>query len=133
VSAVKDPICGKEVDPLRARAVGIFGGVTYYFCSAECKSRFKDPRARPRETAAAPSPEAPSPSPPPSLSDLASAPTREPTPARAREPTPDAPLAGSEPEPSPMVDETPAAKGGRLWLVALVLAALAGLALLAVR
>jgi YHS domain-containing protein len=41
---VKDPICGKEVDTLRARAVGIFGGVTYYFCSAECKSQFKDPR-----------------------------------------------------------------------------------------
>lgn len=41
---VKDPICGKEVDTLRARAVGIFGGVTYYFCSAECKSKFRDPR-----------------------------------------------------------------------------------------
>jgi YHS domain-containing protein len=40
----RDPICGKEVDTLRARAVGIFGGVTYYFCSAECKSKFKDPR-----------------------------------------------------------------------------------------
>src|SRR5207248_1939812 len=37
-------ICGKQVDTLRARAVGIFGGVTYYFCSAECKSKFKDPR-----------------------------------------------------------------------------------------
>jgi YHS domain-containing protein len=41
---VQDPICGREVDTLRARAVGIFGGVTYYFCSAECKSKFKDPR-----------------------------------------------------------------------------------------
>jgi YHS domain-containing protein len=41
---VQDPICGKQVDTLRARAVGIFGGVTYYFCSAECKSKFKDPR-----------------------------------------------------------------------------------------
>jgi YHS domain-containing protein len=41
---VKDPICGKEVDTLRARAVGIFGGVTYYFCSADCKSKFTDPR-----------------------------------------------------------------------------------------
>ncbi len=41
---VKDPICGKDVDTLRARAVGIFGGVTYYFCSAECKAQFKDPR-----------------------------------------------------------------------------------------
>ena len=41
---VKDPICGKDVDTLRARAVGIFGGVTYYFCSPDCKSKFKDPR-----------------------------------------------------------------------------------------
>ncbi|MDB4967764.1 MAG: hypothetical protein JWN44_3453 [Myxococcales bacterium] len=41
---VKDPICGKDVDTLRARAVGIFGGVTYYFCSADCKSKFNDPR-----------------------------------------------------------------------------------------
>ncbi len=45
----KDPICGKEVDPLRARAVGIFGGVTYYFCSQDCKARFVDPRRAPRE------------------------------------------------------------------------------------
>jgi YHS domain-containing protein len=41
---VRDPVCGKEVDPLRARAVGIFGGVTHYFCSAECKKRYNDPR-----------------------------------------------------------------------------------------
>jgi P-type Cu+ transporter len=52
---VKDPICGKQVDTLRARAVGIFGGVTYYFCSQECKGKFVDPRAGapatpPRET-----------------------------------------------------------------------------------
>jgi YHS domain-containing protein len=41
---VKDPICGKDVDTLRARAVGIFGGVTYYFCSADCKAKYRDPR-----------------------------------------------------------------------------------------
>ena len=45
---VKDPICGKDVDTLRARAVGIFGGVTYYFCSAECKAKYQDPRQHPR-------------------------------------------------------------------------------------
>jgi YHS domain-containing protein len=44
---IKDPVCGKPVDPLRARAVGIFGGVTHYFCSAECKARFADPRRAP--------------------------------------------------------------------------------------
>jgi len=52
---VKDPICGKDVDTLRARAVGIFGGVTHYFCSQECKSKYVDPRKAvpdtpPRET-----------------------------------------------------------------------------------
>ncbi|HEY2744268.1 MAG TPA: hypothetical protein VGL86_06585 [Polyangia bacterium] len=44
---MKDPICGKDVDTLRARAVGIFGGVTHYFCSQECKSKFVDPRKEP--------------------------------------------------------------------------------------
>jgi YHS domain-containing protein len=52
---VKDPICGKDVDTLRARAVGIFGGATLYFCSQECKAKYVDPRkapapAPPRET-----------------------------------------------------------------------------------
>jgi len=41
---IKDPVCGNIVDPLRARAVGIFGGVTHYFCSPECKARYADPR-----------------------------------------------------------------------------------------
>jgi YHS domain-containing protein len=52
-----DPVCGRAVDPLRARAVGIFGGTTYYFCSADCKSRYADPRAPrdPSETARPPS------------------------------------------------------------------------------
>lgn len=44
----KDPTCGKEVDHLRARAVGIFGGATYYFCSPECKAQFQDPRQEER-------------------------------------------------------------------------------------
>ncbi len=41
---VKDPICGKDVDTLRARAVGIVGGTTLYFCSQECKAKYVDPR-----------------------------------------------------------------------------------------
>jgi YHS domain-containing protein len=52
---VKDPICGKDVDTLRARAVGIFGGVTYYFCSQECKAKYVDPRQPAPSSAAAPS------------------------------------------------------------------------------
>lgn len=52
---VKDPVCGKDVDTLRARAVAIYGGVTCYFCSAECKAKYTDPRQAvpatpPRET-----------------------------------------------------------------------------------
>lgn len=43
-----DPVCGKEVDALRARAVGIFGGTTFYFCSIDCKSKYQDPRLTPR-------------------------------------------------------------------------------------
>jgi YHS domain-containing protein len=42
--AAKDPVCGRDIDPLRARAVGIFDGAMYYFCSADCKARFSDPR-----------------------------------------------------------------------------------------
>jgi YHS domain-containing protein len=48
MATVKDPICGKDVDTLRARAVGIFGGQTYYFCSPECKAKYVDPRKTPR-------------------------------------------------------------------------------------
>jgi YHS domain-containing protein len=43
------PICGKDVDPLRARAMGIFGGKQFYFCSQDCKAKFADPRKAPRE------------------------------------------------------------------------------------
>jgi YHS domain-containing protein len=49
---VKDPICGKDVDTLRARAVGIFGGVTHYFCSQECKAKYVDPRKTERQPSA---------------------------------------------------------------------------------
>ncbi len=63
---VKDPICGKDVDTLRARAVGIFGGVTHYFCSAECKAKYRDPRQQasvdwtgPERRLAEPAPPAP--------------------------------------------------------------------------
>jgi YHS domain-containing protein len=80
----KDPICGKEVDPLRARAVGIFGGVTYYFCSPECKAQFKDPRTKPRPTTRELTPTTREPTP----TTREPAPTtREPAPT-VREPTP---------------------------------------------
>ncbi len=39
----KDPICGLEVYPSRARAAGLtseFGGKTYYFFTKDCKDQF---------------------------------------------------------------------------------------------
>jgi Cu+-exporting ATPase len=62
-NTTRDPICGRPVDPLRARAVGIFGGATYYFCSAECKAQYADPRrsSRALETSALPTDKPPSP------------------------------------------------------------------------
>ena len=37
----KDPICGMEVDPVKARYTSSFGGKSYYFCSPGCKSTFE--------------------------------------------------------------------------------------------
>ncbi|HYM15907.1 MAG TPA: YHS domain-containing protein [Dehalococcoidia bacterium] len=37
---VKDVVCGISVDPADAPAEMEFEGVTYCFCSAECKSAF---------------------------------------------------------------------------------------------
>jgi YHS domain-containing protein len=56
MATVKDPICGKDVDTLRARAVGIFGGQTFYFCSQDCKSKYVDPRKGPRPEVKKPEP-----------------------------------------------------------------------------
>jgi YHS domain-containing protein len=42
----RDPVCGQEVDELRARAVSIYGGRTHYFCSAEHKAEFSRDPAR---------------------------------------------------------------------------------------
>lgn len=41
-----DPVCGMSVDVAGARHTADAGGVTYYFCCANCRARFlKDPRA----------------------------------------------------------------------------------------
>jgi YHS domain-containing protein len=80
MATVKDPICGKEVDTLRARAVGIYGGVTYYFCSPECKSKYVDPRKTPREPSVKTATPAriPAPSPPQSAPAVVPAPAEKP-------------------------------------------------------
>ena len=35
-----DPVCGMEVKPETAVAQSVYQGVTYYFCSKECKQIF---------------------------------------------------------------------------------------------
>jgi YHS domain-containing protein len=42
-AAVRDPVCGMEVDEAKARAAGHaleHGGKPWFFCSDDCKSRF---------------------------------------------------------------------------------------------
>jgi membrane fusion protein, copper/silver efflux system len=49
VKTVKDPSCGKPVDPVKAAASGntfAYRGTTYYFCSAKCKQAFQNDPAR---------------------------------------------------------------------------------------
>lgn len=36
----RDPVCGMQVDPSRARSQKEFEGQTYYFCSEECRKKF---------------------------------------------------------------------------------------------
>jgi YHS domain-containing protein len=115
----RDPVCGKEVDTLRARAVGIFGGVTYYFCSADCKGKFKDPRQTPPHLAK-----------PPTVERRKNA-ERAAQGGEARDDTPP-PRGPSEPTPTWQqpadLDEagTPSRSGARLWLLLLVVFASGG-------
>ncbi len=42
-AAVKDPVCGMDVDPKEAAAAGLksdYNGKTYYFCAKDCKTKF---------------------------------------------------------------------------------------------
>lgn len=39
-TAVKDLVCGMDVDPATAAARSEYQGQTYYFCSVECKETF---------------------------------------------------------------------------------------------
>ena len=43
---VRDPVCGMSVDPATATQQADFGGETYYFCSAGCRSAFISDPAR---------------------------------------------------------------------------------------
>lgn len=38
--AVKDPVCGMTIEQSDARPTSEYHGVTYFFCSTECKEEF---------------------------------------------------------------------------------------------
>ena len=40
----KDPICGMEIDPAKAKFSLEKGGAKYYFCSKDCFENFKKKR-----------------------------------------------------------------------------------------
>ncbi len=37
---VIDPVCGRQVEPIRAAGESMFQQQTYYFCSQDCKGKF---------------------------------------------------------------------------------------------
>jgi len=37
---MKDPVCGKELDPLTAPYTSVYGNMVYSFCSQTCKTEF---------------------------------------------------------------------------------------------
>ena len=129
----KCPICNKDVDPLRARAMGIFGGTQYYFCSPECKAKFADPRKAPRDE-----PPADKAAPPPELPQAPKArdsPVKKAKAAAAEPPPPDEddeehkPIK-KDPTPSVMEDLGAVQTGaGRVWGLVIVLFAAAGVVL----
>jgi Cu+-exporting ATPase len=63
-AAVRDPVCGMEVDPAAAAGTAVHEGVTHYFCSTHCLEKFRalPPQhvvgAEPTSRAAVPKPEA---------------------------------------------------------------------------
>jgi YHS domain-containing protein len=80
MTTLRDPVCGKEVDALRARAVGIWGGRTFYFCCTAHKTEFaRDPARYLREDHVAPAAVAP-------LQPPVGEPTVQREPPSAREP-----------------------------------------------
>jgi len=37
---VKDPVCGRSVDPATAKHHADYHGISYYFCCAGCQAKF---------------------------------------------------------------------------------------------
>jgi YHS domain-containing protein len=45
LGTVKDPVCGMDGDPARARHTITYEGKNYFFCSANCLEKFRrEPR-----------------------------------------------------------------------------------------
>jgi len=108
----RDPVCGVEVDTLRARAVAIVDGKTFYFCSAAHKEQFL------RAPAAASESKAPSPVEPP---HAPAAPTVAP-----------AAVAPAPVEEAPVAEAKKARRRSPLGYVVVVLLLFAGVVLAAV-
>ena len=54
---VSDPVCGMKVDPATSKHRFDYGGTTFHFCSAGCRSKFAaDPESYLKPTAASPEP-----------------------------------------------------------------------------
>lgn len=39
-TAVKDPVCGMDIEPAKAAGRTEYKGQTYYFCGSKCKEKF---------------------------------------------------------------------------------------------
>ncbi len=100
----QDPVCGAEVDPLRARAMGIFEGRTYYFCSAAHKEAFA--HGERWDDSAAQGRNSPTPAPLPVLAAVAEE-------------------EATVPSPPPRIEPAPSPKRSPFWLMAIVLLAVA--------
>jgi Cu+-exporting ATPase len=42
IEMAKDPVCGMQVDEMKAAGQTSFDGRTYFFCSASCKKKFEE-------------------------------------------------------------------------------------------
>ena len=40
ITAVKDPVCGMEIETAKAAGHTEHAGQTYYFCDSKCKEKF---------------------------------------------------------------------------------------------
>ncbi|MDB5377781.1 MAG: copper-translocating P-type ATPase [Rubritepida sp.] len=58
-SLVTDPVCGMKVDPTTSKHRVAYGGTTFHFCSAGCRTKFRADRRKYLKPKAEPPPTAP--------------------------------------------------------------------------